>query len=90
MHFEVRFNFFSIAFFYFSQWIHLVTEQHRWLKSTKLRNGREAILNRSYWSSLRSDNTVVSMGVHEDVFVKEDGEWRCNRVRSHTAEKTDH
>ena len=55
------------------------------LKSTKLRNGREAILNRSYWSSLRSDNTIVSMGVHEDVFVKESGEWRCqSRTITHS------
>ena len=84
MHFEVRIYFFSIACLIFCDEAP-PSQSNIVLKSTKLRNGREAILNRSYWSSLRSDNTVVSMGVHEDVFVKESGEWRCqSRTITHS------
>lgn len=84
MHFEVTF-FFRKYFFFSFRSRSSPNQSNIVLKSTKLRDGRRAILNRSYWNALRSDNVVVSMGIHEDVFVKESGEWRCqSRTISHS------
>jgi len=58
------------------------------LKPIILSDGRNAISNRSYWSSLRENNVVVSMGIHEDIFIREHSEWKClSRTIKHVGER---
>merc|ERR1711890_123384 len=55
-----------------------------WEGNVVLTTGNGAIVkNRSYWKALEGGD-VISVGIHEDEFVQEQGEWKCrSRIVKH-------